>query len=88
MSDNEQLLARLFYTSGLTETRPVEWIIFTDSEEYILDAPQKDGLIKEKLTKYGEAYVAFTDKINGIQIFNGVFVNARKKSHNTTQRRG
>jgi len=86
--DKEQLLARLFYTSGLTETRPVEWIIFTDSEDFILDHPQKQDQIKDRLAKHGEVYVAFTDKINGIQIFNGEFVNARKKPNNAAQRRG
>lgn len=74
----QQILARMFFKNGNTETRPLSWIIFATAEGFGKDA---GSYLQEPLSRVkseaDEVYVAFADQLNGIQLFRGVFVNAR-----------
>jgi hypothetical protein len=72
--DKELVLARMFFTSGLIETRPLSWIVFTTSGSFDSDKLEKTA---KQVTEGEEVYVAFIDKINGIQLYRGLFTNVR-----------
>jgi hypothetical protein len=74
MAEQEELLARMFFTDDKVETRPLDWIIFTTPETF--DPVVLNDVAKE-IPGSEEVYVAFTNKLNGIQIFKGKFVNVR-----------
>ena len=86
MSEEKCLQARMFFTNGKIETRPVDWIVFTTAGEFMMDEPEMKEQIEGKIKKYGEMYIGFIDQITGIQIFRGCFTNVREKNHNRTQR--
>jgi len=74
MAEQEELLARMFFTDDKVETRPLSWIMFTDPQTFDPDNLQH---AVDKIKGDGEIYVAFTNKLNGIQIFKGHFTNVR-----------
>lgn len=74
----KQLLARMFFKHGHTETRPLSWILFTSADDFSSHASGMVQRFTEKVeTEEDEVYVAFTDQLIGIQVFLGEFVNAR-----------
>ena len=78
----ERLLVRIFYSNGATEVRPSDWVIFTTADDFMMDEPEMKSRIEAKVKKDEEVYIANLNKINGIQLYKGEFVNARKnKQH-------
>jgi len=74
----KQVLVRMFFKTGYTETRPLSWVRFTTAEDF----SQNSHVLKASFTEVvksveDEVYVAFTDQLLGIQVFLGEFVNAR-----------
>jgi len=80
----KRVLARMFFRSGHTETRPLSWIQFISAADFSKYEPDLKQNFTEKIkTDEDEVYIAITDQLMGVQLFQGVFVNARleRKSH-------
>ncbi len=92
----EQVLARMFFESSngpYIETRPLDWVEFTTSEDFCSqveedkDRKKFESELDKRLVDGKEVYVAFTDKLLGIQFYKGVFTNVwEQRKHGNTRR--
>jgi hypothetical protein len=75
----KQVVARMFFKNGHTEMRPLSWVQFTSVDTFSRQSSVELAKSIDEKVKTGEdeVYIAFTDQLQGIQIFLGEFVNAR-----------
>ena len=71
----KQLLARMFFVDGRTETRPLKRVRFCDEDSFLLGGPENLDKIAKEVVGDDDMYIAFVNKIKGIQILRGTFTN-------------
>ena len=78
-NDNSQVLVRMFFENGHIETRPLAWVDFTTPDYFADMMGVKDAVkdLEKGITGDQERYVAFTNKLTGIQVFRGTYTNVR-----------
>ena len=83
--EEELLLVRIFFTDGGIETRPVNRVLFTTIDDFDEEGEGFLSDAESRVTKQGEIFVVFLEKVRNFQVFKGTFVDANKQSRHPRQ---